>query len=208
MTSGPTRSREQTRARLVSAAMQVFGEVGLEGASVEAICERAGFTRGAFYSNFDSKEELFIEIASTLAATRLEAVDASVRELVGSGVDVTPADFDSFVTQIMDSVSHDRASVMMMNEIRLHALRDKKFAAAFIEQEESIFASVAAILDWLVQAGVVTLKADAVTAARMLVTVWECAVVRLALEGADDHAISHAGNAELGTLVSLLIQAN
>ena len=58
MSTPATRSRENTRARLLEAAAQVFAEAGLDGASVEAVCERAGFTRGAFYSNFESKDEL------------------------------------------------------------------------------------------------------------------------------------------------------
>ena len=59
-----TRAEKQaaTRAALLDAAAQLFVERGLQGASVEAISERAGFTRGAFYSNFASKEELFAEL--------------------------------------------------------------------------------------------------------------------------------------------------
>src|SRR5438105_2622100 len=59
-----TRAEQQakTRAALLEAAAQVFIEKGFLGASVEAITERAGYTRGAFYSNFDSKEELFAEL--------------------------------------------------------------------------------------------------------------------------------------------------
>jgi AcrR family transcriptional regulator len=52
----------QTRARLLDAAAQVFIERGFEGASIEAITEQAGYTRGAFYSNFSSKAELFAEL--------------------------------------------------------------------------------------------------------------------------------------------------
>jgi AcrR family transcriptional regulator len=52
----------QTRRALLDAAAEVFIERGLQGSSVEAIAERAGFTRGAFYSNFSSKEELFAEV--------------------------------------------------------------------------------------------------------------------------------------------------
>jgi AcrR family transcriptional regulator len=208
MSLPPTRSREQTRARLLDAAVLVFGEVGLAGASVEAICERAGFTRGAFYSNFASKEELFIQLASSLADARLTAVDAQVRQLVDSGVSLDSASLGSLVSQVMDSVSHDRTSVMMMNEIRTHALRDKQFAAAYIEQEESIFRSVEGIIGWLVESGAVSMHTDTATAARMLVTVWEGAVVRLALEGADDDALAAAGNAELSALVGLLVSSD
>lgn len=54
--------RAQTRASLLDAAGRVFVEQGFLGASVEAIAAEAGFTRGAFYSNFGSKEELFAEL--------------------------------------------------------------------------------------------------------------------------------------------------
>src|SRR5687768_15313102 len=40
----------------------VFRRRGFAGATVEEITERAGFSRGAFYSNFDSREQLFIEL--------------------------------------------------------------------------------------------------------------------------------------------------
>ena len=45
----PKRRRSATRARLLEGALDVFAERGFNGASVEDICERAGFTRGAFY---------------------------------------------------------------------------------------------------------------------------------------------------------------
>jgi AcrR family transcriptional regulator len=52
----------ETRARLLDAAEEVFLRRGLQAASVEEITAQAGFTRGAFYSNFKSKDELFIEL--------------------------------------------------------------------------------------------------------------------------------------------------
>ena len=52
----------QTRQALLDAAAQVFIERGFDGASIERITEAAGYTRGAFYSNFESKEQLFAEL--------------------------------------------------------------------------------------------------------------------------------------------------
>ena len=54
--------RERTRAALCDAAAKLFVERGFAGASVEAIAEQAGYTRGAFYANFATKEELFVEL--------------------------------------------------------------------------------------------------------------------------------------------------
>ncbi len=53
-------TRDDTREKLFEAAARVFEEQGIGGASIEAVAAAAGFTRGAFYSNFKSKDELII----------------------------------------------------------------------------------------------------------------------------------------------------
>jgi len=53
-------TRDDTREKLFEAAARVFEELGIGGASIEAIAAAAGFTRGAFYSNFKSRDELII----------------------------------------------------------------------------------------------------------------------------------------------------
>jgi AcrR family transcriptional regulator len=66
-------SREATRARLIEAAEKIFVRSGFDVASVEQIAETAGFSRGAFYSNFQDKDELFIAV---LNRKRLEIAGA------------------------------------------------------------------------------------------------------------------------------------
>ena len=79
-TSGPSRrltraeSQAQTRAALLEAGARVFVERGFAGSSVEAIAAAANFTRGAFYSNFESKEELFAELLQERAYARYRAM--------------------------------------------------------------------------------------------------------------------------------------
>ena len=53
-------TRDDTREKLFEAAARVFEEQGIGGASIESLAAAAGFTRGAFYSNFKSKDELII----------------------------------------------------------------------------------------------------------------------------------------------------
>jgi AcrR family transcriptional regulator len=54
--------QEETRAALIDAAARVFARRGFQGSSIEEICAEAGYTRGAFYSNFTSKQQLFVEL--------------------------------------------------------------------------------------------------------------------------------------------------
>lgn len=205
MSTPVTRRRENTRARLRDAAGQLFAEIGFEAASVEAICERAGFTRGAFYSNFETKDELFLELASAHAEARLTSVRARIDELVASGSLAGGADLASLVERVMYAGDDDRLTVLLMVEIQRHALRDAAFAAAFAAQGQAMFASVEAVVAAVVDSGAFILRLDVSAAARMLLTVWEGSLVRAALEGADDDRLSAAANAALVQLVELLV---
>ncbi|MEV7042684.1 TetR family transcriptional regulator [Amycolatopsis sp. NPDC051061] len=55
-------SRERTKDRLLAAAAELFAGRGVNGTSVEQIAERAGYTRGAFYGNFEDKHELVVAL--------------------------------------------------------------------------------------------------------------------------------------------------
>ena len=80
--SAGTRRRENTRAKLVRASLDVFVEKGIDGATVDDLVKAAGFTRGAFYSSFSSKEEvfsaLFDEVTDELLAFANSSVAAAV----------------------------------------------------------------------------------------------------------------------------------
>jgi TetR/AcrR family transcriptional regulator, transcriptional repressor of aconitase len=55
-------SRALTRAKLLASARDVVAREGYEGATIDRIAEEAGFTKGAFYANFSSKEEIVLEL--------------------------------------------------------------------------------------------------------------------------------------------------
>lgn len=83
--------REETRQRLLEAALAAFADHGFAKTSVEHIVARAGYTRGAFYSNFPDKDALFFalmdermenrvsEVATVLAASSPESVIENLR---------------------------------------------------------------------------------------------------------------------------------
>ena len=55
-------SKEVTRVRLIEAAEQLFIRKGFDDTSVDEISETAGYSRGAFYSNFDDKDQVFLAV--------------------------------------------------------------------------------------------------------------------------------------------------
>jgi AcrR family transcriptional regulator len=70
-------SRQRTRELLLDAAAEVFSRLGYHGASLEAVAEAAGFTKGAVYSNFATKGELFAALLRRSSDQRVEGqIDA------------------------------------------------------------------------------------------------------------------------------------
>ena len=124
-----SRRRQQTLDRLVAAAIDVFAERGVEAASVEEICERAGFTRGAFYSNFDSKEELCLAIVRQQSALML----ASTREALAAIPPATVDDgsLDEIVAKVLAlvdaGIGPEHNWVVVRDELRLYAYRNRSF---------------------------------------------------------------------------------
>jgi AcrR family transcriptional regulator len=72
-----TRKEKQakTRSCLIESAAKVFARRGLQQASIDEVAEDAGFTKGAFYANFKSKEELFLAMLDERFQSRIEELD-------------------------------------------------------------------------------------------------------------------------------------
>jgi AcrR family transcriptional regulator len=92
----PERRRQLTRRTLIEAAAEVFAQKGFYGASLEEIGEVAGFSRGAIYSNFGSKEELLFGVLDHYMDIQLDAVMTAMEatgraDLVADAVAATAA---------------------------------------------------------------------------------------------------------------------
>jgi AcrR family transcriptional regulator len=202
----PARRRDATRQRLLDAAGEVFAESGLDAASVEAVCERAGFTRGAFYSNFDSKEELFLELAARVWEARIDAVAVRVAELEDGGhLEVTTDAIQAVVQRVLDGPAEDRLGVLLMSEIRMHALRNPRFADGFLRQQDEMHASVARIIDDIGRSTGVRFRVPAADAARLFISSWESTLVRSVMAGLDDDEREQRCRAEVAQIAHLVL---
>lgn len=202
-----SRRREATRQKLLDAAAQVFAEEGLDAASVEAICERAGFTRGAFYSNFETKDELFLELAGRVARARVQSVRERVAMLERDGglTDVA-TDALAVVQQVLDVSGDDRLAILLMSEIRIHALRDPRLGAAYLAQDAEMRESVAQIITDIAEAKLIRFRLPADEVARLMLTVWESESVRATMAGLDYAAVCRRTGEELARVAPLVIE--
>lgn len=132
MTEVLSARRVATRERLIDAAFEVFAEQGVGGASVEQICDAAGFTRGAFYSNFDSKDALCLAVLERQAHENL----ASARAVI-AGLDAdASASVDDVVLHAVGAFlaaqRSDRTWVLASSEMRLYAVREESLRRPYV----------------------------------------------------------------------------
>ena len=116
-------ARAQTTERLLAAAQKVIAKKGLSAASVEDIAQAAGYSRGAFYSNFRSKDDLFIE----LLRRDHQATQAQFRALQDDSI---PMDrIHERTREIYAHMYRDTESFINWAEARMLAIRDARFRA-------------------------------------------------------------------------------
>jgi AcrR family transcriptional regulator len=143
------RPRAETRRELLDAAARVFAGQGFHGASVEAVSEEAGFSRGALYSNFKSKEDLFLALYEERIERRRRELREVMQRAGGPAAGLVPASAN--VTQ---ALGRDRDWFLLYFEFALHAARDAEFARRFERVREQGLAELAAgIAEGLQKAG-------------------------------------------------------
>lgn len=118
-------SRLETRTRLLESATQLFARGGYEGASVDLIAESAGYSKGAFYSNFESKEAIFLEL---LDVHKRREIDALAQLLAQ---DISASELLSRIRNSETERSNDFDLGLLSAEFQLQACRDKAFAKTY-----------------------------------------------------------------------------
>ncbi|MER7837450.1 TetR/AcrR family transcriptional regulator [Streptomyces sp. NPDC096040] len=132
-----TRRRVRTRARLLDAAFTVFAAKGFGRVSIEEVCEAAGFSRGAFYSNFATLDELFFALYRERADVIAEQVaDALAAE--GPGLDV-PASVDRVTEVLLLDVDW----LLVKTDFLVHAARDPAVAEALLDHRARLRQAIA-----------------------------------------------------------------
>ena len=118
-----TRSREHTCKRLVDAAERLIARQGIAATSVEDITEAAGFSRGAFYSNFRSKKDLLFEVL------RRDQARSTARFTAALDMSLPYEQFRAHVRALYATPSKDQDFCMSWTEGQMLGARDAGFQA-------------------------------------------------------------------------------
>jgi AcrR family transcriptional regulator len=117
--------REQTRQELVSAAEACFVSRGFHASSVDEVAERAGYTKGAVYSNFAAKEDLFFAVYERRVEQVLTEVVPGLRQ---AGAEHA---FDWFATGAIERRDRDDGWLAVFFEFWAHTLRHPELCDRF-----------------------------------------------------------------------------
>lgn len=159
-----TRRRRRTRDKLVEAARAVFADHGT-GVGVADICEAAGFTRGAFYSNFSDKDELLRAVMEP----QIEDTIAQIEAMMARADDTS--DPAALVERFLGVVNLDRDLFLIRSEMTLAAARDPGDHAADLAPLEQMLGRLTdAIVAALAQQGL-RFTIDPADAVRVLAAV-------------------------------------
>jgi AcrR family transcriptional regulator len=131
-----------TRRALLDAAARVFARKGLQGATVEEISEDAGFSRGAFYSHFTTKEEILLEVIQERATQQMTAIAEAFQQ------DGALEERLLKIGQFVDTMAaRDVEWCMLYMEFWSGAVRDRRLRARFIEQYGVWRGGIAALVE-------------------------------------------------------------
>ncbi|MCW2795906.1 helix-turn-helix domain-containing protein [Nocardioides sp.] len=170
--------RSDVRADVLGAAREVFEELGYHRASTDLIARRAGFSKGALYSNFDGKDDLFLALLGHEVAARCDALASGV----SAGTD--PEAALAVVPAALLDMARDSRANLVFAEFRAHAAGDVDLSLRLAEVRERLVGSVAARISDEVDALGLELTVPAHDAATLLLAL----VNGLALE-----QVGHAG---------------
>ncbi|MCF3134992.1 TetR/AcrR family transcriptional regulator [Streptomyces olivochromogenes] len=132
-----TRRRVRTRARLLDAAFTVFAAKGFGRVSIEEVCEAAGFSRGAFYSNFATLDELFFALYRERADLIAEQVSDAL------GLDGPDLDVPASVDRVTEVLLLDVDWLLVKTDFLVHAARDPAVAQALLDHRARLRQAIA-----------------------------------------------------------------
>ncbi len=196
----PRRRRAQTVERLLDAALETFAETGFAAASVEDICRRGGFTRGAFYSSFRTKDELFGALF-----TRETTRDLARAEELLIGIEEEDDPVAAAVERCVATFRVDRTWVLVLTEYRLHAARHPEAAAALEQHSADLHTRLTGLIETVAGRSGVRLTLPAGDLARIVVALHDGVVIsHLPGAGRPDDDVPAAAALERTALLLLL----
>ena len=169
--------RAATRDRLIAAATSVFARRGVLGATVEEICDAAGFSRGAFYSNFETKDDLCVALLEAHTADYLAAARTAVGSMNTDAGRSSAEAIEAAIGVFTETLGEDPEAVLAMMELRLYAAREPALREAMAELDAHLTPVFSQVIGQALGAHGLKLSMPGEDAIGLLHAVWEHATL-------------------------------
>lgn len=166
--------RMETRARLLDAAIGLIVASGVAAASIRGICERAGFSQGAFYSYFASKDDLLF----TLVEEHMASLARKLDTLVADTRHQTAESILDTIGRSLDALAVDARHSVLMVELHLHARRNAPFRTRFEPVKVAYEAAFADVTSHLLRRTGLTPAMPSIQLARILLSQWSGSILQ------------------------------
>ncbi|WP_276670440.1 TetR/AcrR family transcriptional regulator [Schaalia cardiffensis] len=153
-------NRIDTQERLIAATRHIIIEEGMEATSLEHICKTAGFTRGAFYSNFASKDSLLAALAEDEYTGLIERLRLTIDHWASSssfveedGVEASgELLIENLLFEALDAIGTNRELHLLHTELLLRSIRDPEWAKRFLDINLEFVDELGRSLEWILEA--------------------------------------------------------
>ncbi len=172
------RRREETRQKLLDSALATFARHGYERATIDEIVREAGFSKGAFYVHFESKDDLFWAMLEGRIARQqgvfLETLDSSIS---------VAANLQAVLTRVFAFTREDPLWSTLFLEFVAHAARNERVRERLAAMYESWRSFAVQIVKQGQEAGIVRKEIEPDFVASVLIAILEGSIVQARLAG-------------------------
>jgi len=140
-------SRRETREQLIASALAAIRRDGIGGLSLRRLCEEAGYSQGAFYSNFAGRDDLLLVLMQRHVLAEVETLRRLVHVTQGEVLD----DVLAVIAKRLADLAKETEWSLLAIELQLHAQRDARFAEAYNAAKIGYLAEFASLVDEILQ---------------------------------------------------------
>lgn len=127
---GREESQQITRDKLFDTATELMIKKGFHAASVNIISEEAGYSKGAFFSNFSSKSELLLQLTQRFKRVEIDRLGSTL------AAGYTAEQLAQGLNAYIDTLKNNTNCAILDAEMQLIALRDEAFAKHYYDLHE------------------------------------------------------------------------
>ena len=145
-------SRFDTQDKLIAATREIIIYEGIEGFTLDNVCSRAGFSRGAFYSNFSTKDALLLALAEDEYQDLIIRLKEQVEQWRTRAADrQVPGLMEELLFEALDAIGVNRALYLTHSELLTRSVRDPDWGRRLLDLNGEFMQALSDVLERILE---------------------------------------------------------